>query len=94
MKGERELERGGKKEYLAVIKVGVGCSGGARIINGSSPGMLYLSRSYFHASRKDKSICQVGSKLRRSYRAGYTPLQKEKKRRGLESGTDLNLYHV
>lgn len=58
-----------------MFTVGVGCSGGARMINGSSLGVLYLSRNYFHASRKDKSICQVGSKLRRSYRAGCTPLK-------------------
>ena len=63
-----------------MFKVGVGRSSGARMINGSSPGVLYLSRNYFHASRKDMSICQVGSKLRRSYRAGYTPLQKKEEK--------------
>ena len=46
------------------------------------PRVLYLSRNYFHASRKDKSICQVGSKHRRSYRAGCTPLQKRKNEAG------------
>ena len=66
---------GGEKGVPHHVHGGVGCSGGARMINGSSLGVLYLSRNYFHASRKDKSICQVGSKLRRSYRAGCTPLK-------------------
>ena len=48
------------------------------LINGSSFGVLYLSRNYFRASRKDKSICQAGSIRRRSYRAGCIPLQCER----------------
>ena len=68
-------ERGlGKKKNPTKFKVEVGWCSVAGTINGNSPGVLYLSRNYFHASRKDKSICQVGSKLRRSYRAGYTTL--------------------